>query len=253
MIIYKKQIILNFYVNVISITDLLKEIKNFLSSKKGHYICVSNVHQCIEAYNHKEFAEVVNNADLAIPDGRPIYWALKLLNNKEAEHLPGYYVTKEICKFAAKNNLRIGFYGGESKSLDKCISNLKKEYEKLMINYAYSPPFRILTREEKKQIVDNINNSEIEILFVCLGCPKQEYWMAENKDYLKCTSLGVGEVVNIISGATKLPPRWIQKIGMRWLFRLISEPKRLFWRYLSTNLKFIYLFSKQYFKFKFNL
>ena len=77
--------------------------------------------------------------------------------------------------------------------------------------------------------------------------------MAENKDYLKCTSLGVGEVVNIISGTTKLPPRWIQKIGMRWLFRLISEPKRLFWRYLSTNLKFIYLFSKQYFKFKFNL
>ena len=77
--------------------------------------------------------------------------------------------------------------------------------------------------------------------------------MAENKDYLKCTSLGVGEVVNIISGTTKLPPRWIQKIGMRWLFRLISEPRRLLWRYLSTNLKFIYFFSKQYFKFKFNL
>ena len=87
MIIYKKQIILNFYVNVISIADLLKEIKNFLSSKKGHYICISNVHQCIEAYNCKEFAEVVNNADLAIPDGRPIYWALKLLDNKEAKKL----------------------------------------------------------------------------------------------------------------------------------------------------------------------
>ena len=146
----KKEKIINFYINIISIPEFLEKVKSFLLLKKGHYICVSNVHQCIEAYERKEFAEVVNNADLAIPDGRPIYWALKLLSNKEAEQLPSYYVTKEIYKLAAENNLSIGFYGGESKSLDKCISNLKKEYEKLKINYAYSPPFRILTREEKK-------------------------------------------------------------------------------------------------------
>ena len=103
---------------------------------------------------------------------------------------------------------------------------MKKNDEKSTFPKKYSPPKK-RGFAAKKQIVDNINSSGIEILFVCLGCPKQEYWMAENKDYLKCTSLGVGEVVNIISGTTKLPPRWIQKIGMRWLFRLISEPRRL--------------------------
>ena len=249
----KKVKILNSYINPTTFKFLRSKIINWVKEKKGHYICISNVHQTIEAYNHKEFAEIVNNADLAVPDGRPIYWALKLLNIKETEHMPGYYVTKNICEFASKNNLKIGFYGGESKSLEKCISNLKKDYEGLNIEYAYSPPFRILNPEEKKKIQKDINNSNIEILFVCLGCPKQEYWMYENKNNLKCISLGVGEVVNIISGDTKFGPDWVRKIGMRWIIRLISEPRRLFWRYLSTNLKFIYLFSKQYFKFKLNL
>ena len=244
---YKKAKIISFYVNIISLKELLNQIRKFLLLKKSHYICVSNVHQCIESYKNKKFAEVINNADLAIPDGRPIYWALKLLKNKEAEQIPSYFATKQICEFASVNNLRIGFYGGETESLKKCVSNLKNEYKKLRIDYAYSPPFRALTSEEKMEVAKNINTSEIEILFVCLGCPKQEYWMAENKDYLNCTSIGIGEVLNIISGKTKLPPRWIQKIGMGWFFRLLCEPRRLFWRYFSTNFKFIYLFSRQFF------
>ena len=105
----------------------------------------------------------------------------------------------------------------------------------------------LLQMKKKKKIIDNINNSGIEILFVCLGCPKQEKWMSENKDFLKCTSIGIGEIINVISGKTKLPPRWIQKIGMGWFFRLLCEPRRLFWRYFSTNFKFIYLFSRQFF------
>jgi len=249
---YKKEKIINYYVNIISLTELLNEVKRFSLSRKGHYICVPAVHQIIEAYDHEKFAEVANNADLALPDGRPVYWALKLLKHKDVEHLPGYYVTKKLCKFAAENNLRIGFYGGENKTLNKCISNLKKEFEKLTIGYAYSPPFRMLTNEEKKEIIDNINSSEIEILFICLGCPKQEFWMAEHKDYLKCTSIGIGAAIEFISGGKIIPFKWVQKMGLFWLVRLISEPKRLFWRYLSTNCKFIYLFSKQYFKFKLN-
>ena len=250
---YKKQKIINYYVNIISLAGLLNEVKKFSLSKEGHYICVVPVHQIIEAYNHEKFEAVANNADLALPDGRPVYWALKLLNYENVEHLPGHYVTKKLCKFAAENNLRIGFYGGENKTLNKCISNLKKEFEKLTISYAYSPPFRILTNEEKKEIIDNINSSEVEILFVCLGCPKQESWMAEHKNYLKCTSLGIGAALDFIAGEKIIPPKWVQKMGLFWLVRLISEPRRLFWRYLSTNLKFVYLFSKQYFKFKFNL
>jgi N-acetylglucosaminyldiphosphoundecaprenol N-acetyl-beta-D-mannosaminyltransferase len=249
---YKKKKILSFNINIISTQELINQVKNFLILKKGHYISISNVHQCIEAHDSKDFAEVINNADLAIPDGRPIYWALKLLGYKEAEHLPGYYVTRNLCKFAADNNLKIGFYGGEKESLDKCVLNLRNEYQGLEVDYVYSPPFRSLNNEEKKKIIKDIKDSKIEILFVCLGCPKQEYWMAEHKDYLKCISIGIGEAVNLISNKTKLAPKWVERIGMRWITRLISDPKRLFWRYFYTNFKFLYYFTKQYFKFKFN-
>lgn len=247
----RKQKILSFYVNVISSNELINKVKSFLSLKKGHYICISNVHQCIEADDNKKFAEVINNADLALPDGRPIYWALKLLGHKEGEHLPGYYVVRNLCKLATLNNVKIGFYGGEKEFLDQCVSNLRNEYQGLKVDYAYSPPFRALNNEEKKKIIKDIGDSEIEILFVCLGCPKQEYWMAEHKDYLKCISVGVGEAVNLISKKQKLAPKWVEKIGMRWLTRLIAEPRRLFWRFLYTNTKFIFCFFKQYVKFKF--
>ena len=249
---YKRQKILSFHINIISIVEFIDQIKNFLLLKKGHYICVSNVHQCIEAHDSKEFAKTINNADLAIPDGRPIYWALKLLDHNEADHLPGYFVTKALCKFAAENEIKIGFYGGEDQSLEKCVLNLKNEFQGLKVEYIYSPPFKVLTKEEKKIIIKNININEIKILFVCLGCPKQEYWMAEHKDYLKCISIGIGEAVNLISNKTKLAPKWVERIGMRWITRLISDPKRLFWRYFYTNFKFLYYFTKQYFKFKFN-
>ena len=250
---FKKQRILNINVNILSAIEFLNLIKGFLFTRKSHYICVSNVHQCIEAYDNKEFAEVINNADLVISDSRPIYWALKLFNHQEAEQLTGYNSTKSLCKFASENNLSIGFYGGEKDSLEKCVLNLKKEYQGIKIDYFYSPPFRVLTNEEKKDIISDINKSEIKFLFVCTGCPKQEYWMAEHKEYLNCISVGVGEVVDLISGKMKLTPKWIHNIGMRWLTRLIADPRRLFWRYFYTNSKFIYLFLKQYLKFKINI
>ena len=248
---YKKQKILSFNINIISIQELINQVKNFLILKKGHYISISNVHQCIEAHDNKDFAEVINNADLAIPDGRSIYWALKLLGHKEAEHLPGYYVTRNLCKFAADNNLKIGFYGGEKESLDKCVLNLRNEYQGLEVDYVYSPPFRSLNNEEKKKIIKDIKDRKIEILFVCLGCPKQEYWMAEHKEDLRCLSIGIGEAVNILSNKTKIGYKWIEKIGMRWVLRLMMEPRRLFRRFLYSNSKFIYFFLKQYIKYKF--
>ena len=116
--------IINYLINNISLSNLLNRVLNWKKDKKAHYICVSNVHQCIEAYNNKEFAKVINGADIAIPDGRPIYWALRLLKNNDAEQLPSFYTTKAICKFASENDLKIGFYGGETKSLERCVFNL---------------------------------------------------------------------------------------------------------------------------------
>ena len=244
----KKEKILTHNISIISKENLIQQTKKFSISNKGHYICITPVHAIIEAYNDDNFSNVVNNADLCLPDGRPVYWALKILNHKDAEYFPGYYVTKIICKFAAENKIKVGFYGGEAETLNKCKEKLQNEFKELDINYIYSPPFRNLTDEEKKIVIDDINKSEIKFLFVCLGCPKQEFWMAEHKDSIKSTKIGIGAAIGFISGESYLPPLWIQKIGLFWLTRLISEPRRLFLRYFRTNIKFIYLFFKQFIK-----
>ena len=237
--------IINYLINNISLSNLLKKVLYWHKDKKAHYICISNVHSCIESFKDKRFQQAHNSSDLALPDGRPIYWALKLLGSKNAEHLPGYYITDKICELANKKNIKIGFYGSTNKNLKKIQFNLKKKYKKLQIKYSYSPPFRKLKPLENKKIIKEINKFKLDILFVCLGCPKQELWMHEHKKNLKCIMIGVGAVADFLSGNKILPNKFFEYLGLAWLIRLISEPKRLFWRYFSTNFLFIFLFILQ--------
>ena len=119
--------IITYLINNISFSNLLKKILYWHKDKKAHYICISNVHSCIESFKDKKFKQAHNSADLALADGRPIYWALRLLGSKNAEHLPGYYVTEKICELANKNNIKVGFYGSTNKNLKKIQINLKKK------------------------------------------------------------------------------------------------------------------------------
>jgi len=237
--------IINYFINSIPIDYVLKYILNSSKKKKSKYICISNVHSCIESFKDKRFKQVHNSADLALADGRPIYWALRLLGSKKAEHLPGYYVTDKLCELANKKKIKIGFYGSTNENLKKIKLNLKKKYRKLRIEYIFSPPFRTLSKSEDKKIVSEINKSKIDILFVCLGCPKQELWMYQHRNKLKCTMLGIGAVADFLSGNKILPSKFFEYLGLAWLIRLITEPRRLFWRYFSTNFLFIFLFFLQ--------
>jgi len=246
----KKIKIIKYLINPIKISYLLKFILSAKKSKKSNYICISNVHSCIESFKSVEFRLAHNSADIAIPDGRPIYWALKLLGSKSAEHLPGYYVTEKICELANKKNINIGFYGSTSKNLTKIKNKLHKKYKNLKIKYLYSPPFRKLNLKEEIKIFKNIKKSKIHILFVCLGCPKQELWMYKNKNKLNCTMLGIGAVADFLSGNKILPNKFFEYLGLAWLVRLITEPRRLFWRYFSSNTIFIFLFFLQLIRYK---
>ena len=227
--------IINYLINSISLENLLKKILHWIKYNQPSYICVSNVHSCIESFWNNDFKIAHNSANIAIPDGRPIFWALKLLGSKHAEHLPGYEVTKKLCDLSNKEKLNIGFYGSTNENLKKIQKNLKKKYKQLKIKYIHSPPFRTLSKLEEKKIVYEINKSKIDILFVCLGCPKQELWMYEHKNKLKCTMLGIGAVADFLSGNKILPNKFFEYLGLAWLIRLITEPRRLFWRYFSTN------------------
>ncbi len=243
--------IINMEVNVIDLNEALEQVSFLTKSDSGAYICVSNVHMCMEVYDSTKFATVVNNADLVIPDGKPLSWAQKLLGHENAKQVRGQDIMNALCALSAEKGLKLGFYGGSSNELlDKVKSKLTKSYPEIVIEYAFSPPFRSLTAEEDAEVVNAINNAEVDILFVGIGCPKQERWMAEHKDELNCVMLGVGAAYDFIAGEKKHAPRWIQKIGMEWLFRLCSEPKRLWRRYFSTNPRFIWHFGKQLLKSK---
>ena len=243
----KRVRILNSYISSISFNDLCEEIFYWIKNKEKRYICVSAVHACILAYKDIAFSKAYNNADIVAPDGRPLFWALKLLGHNYSEHLRGEFLTRNITKFAAVNNFEVGFYGGKKNSIDKCINVLKNENKNLNISYTFSPPspFTDLLKEKDIELINKINSSKTKILFVALGCPVQELWMESYKKDLNCICIGIGAAVDFISGEKISAPNWIQKLGLEWLLRLISEPRRLFWRYFSTNFLFIFLFFLQ--------
>jgi len=217
------------------------------SSKHSSYVCVSNVHMCMEAFDDSSFRDVVNSADLVIPDGRPISWAQKALGFRSARQVRGQDIMNEICSVSGAKNLKIGFYGGSSDELlEQVVNSLQKDYPDIKIVYHYSPPFRPLTSEEDEQVVREINDAGVNVLFVGIGCPKQERWMAEHKGKVHCVMLGVGAAFDFIAGSKKHAPRWVQYIGMEWLFRLLSEPRRLWKRYLKHNPRFVYYFVQQW-------
>ena len=243
--------IIQMDVDVVNIDASLAAIEALAKSKKGAYVCVSNVHMCMEVFDSDDFRLIVNNADLIIPDGRPISWAQNLLGHKNAEQVRGQDIMNELCRISGEKKLKIGLYGGSSNALlEQIISKLKQSYRDIDISFTYSPPFRPLTDSENQDVIAKINESEVNILFVGIGCPKQEIWMAEHKDNVNCVMLGVGAAYDFIAGSKKHAPMWMRKVGLEWLFRLCSEPQRLWKRYLKQNPRFIYHFSKQLLKHK---
>jgi len=244
--------VLKMHVDVIGLQETLSRTLDLVKGNRGAYICVSNVHMCMETFDSFEFAEIVNNADLVIPDGKPLSWAQKLLGHKDAEQVRGQDITNALCKLSEDKGLKLGFYGGSSNEILEAVKrSLTKSYPNILIEYAFSPPFKPLTIEEDEEVVSAINAANVDILFVGIGCPKQERWMAGHKDKVNCVMLGVGAAYDFIAGKKKHAPRWVQTIGMEWFFRLLSEPKRLWRRYLSTNPRFIWYLSKQLFNHKF--
>lgn len=239
--------VINMKVAITTLDNTLEQVEALAIKKKGSYVCVSNVHMCMEVFDSQEFEQVVNSADLVIPDGKPLSWAQKLLGHRTAEQVRGQDIMNALCAASGEKSLNIGFYGGSSEELlNKVKSKLVESYPDINITYACSPPFRPLTPEEDTEVVTAINDAEVNVLFVGIGCPKQERWMAEHKGNLNCVMLGVGAAYDFIAGEKKHAPRWMQKIGMEWMFRLCSEPKRLWKRYFSTNPRFIWHFTKQY-------
>lgn len=239
--------ILAMRVDILDHQSVITKVLELIATGSGSYVCVSNVHMCMEVFDSLEFRKIVNDADLVVADGRPIYWAQKLLGAKEAAQVRGQDLMQALCELSVDRSLRIGLYGGASDELlEKTVEKLKSFKPGIEFAYTYSPPFRPLTPSEDARVVQEINDANVDILFVGIGCPKQERWMAAHRDSVNCVMVGVGAAFDFICGSKRHAPKFMQTLGLEWLFRLASEPKRLASRYLIQNPRFLYHFSLQW-------
>lgn len=237
--------LLGMRVDATSYGDASEQVLAWAARSESRYVCVSTVHMVMEAHDDPEFRRIVNGASLVTPDGVPLVWALRLLGVPEATRVYGPQLTPRLCGHAAAAGVPVGFYGGSQDTLDRMIPRLQERYPGLQVAYAHSPPFRPLEPDEQEHIVGEINASKARILFVGLGCPKQERWMAAHIGRVQAVMLGVGAAFDFLAGSKRQAPAWLQRAGLEWAFRLVSEPRRLWYRYLYHNPRFLMLFAAQ--------
>lgn len=234
--------------NVLNLDTAISAIDALVRDENGGYVCFSTVHMVMESYDDAEFGDKVNAADLIVPDGMPLVWMQRWQGRHEARRIRANDLMIALCEHAAKNGITVGFYGGKQEVIDAIISRAGRELPDLRIVYACSPPFRQLTEDEDAAIVDEINSASPHILFIGLGCPKQENWMHAHRNKLRSVMLGVGASFDFYAGNIRECPDWIGRLGLEWLFRLAQEPKRLWRRYLILNPQFMFLAAIQLIK-----
>jgi N-acetylglucosaminyldiphosphoundecaprenol N-acetyl-beta-D-mannosaminyltransferase len=221
-----------------------------MSGKTSTYTCIANVHMLVEAYSNASFASIVNNADMITPDGMPLTWGLKLLHGVRQDRVAGMDLLPDLLEEAQRKMIPVYFYGGTESMLARIRENIPMLYPALKIAGMFSPPFRELSAAELGLTAQFINKSGAKIVFVILGCPKQEVWMSKMKNKIKGTMIGVGGALPVLLGIQKRAPVWMQRNGLEWLFRLGQEPRRLFKRYAVTNSIFIFLLCKEFIRIK---
>lgn len=228
--------------NVVQIPQVIRQIIAWASAGKcGHYVCVSNVHSTVESQLDRSLKTTLNASDLNVPDGMPIVWLGRLQGHKIHRRVYGPELFEGVLHETQGLGLNHFFYGGSQSTLDALIPALQYAFPDLRIAGSYSPPFRPLTAEEKRDVIDMITRSSPDILWVGLGCPKQELWMSGYCDLLNVpVMVGVGQAFNIYAGHLRQAPRWMRENGLEWLFRLCLEPRRLWMRYLVYNTLFLY-------------
>jgi N-acetylglucosaminyldiphosphoundecaprenol N-acetyl-beta-D-mannosaminyltransferase len=237
--------ILGMRVDATSYPEACRMVLAWARAGQSRYVCVATVNNVMEAWDSPDFLRIMNHADLVTPDGMPLVWGLRLLGVPGASRVYGPDLTSCLLAAAEQEQLPVGFYGGSWAVLRRLVETVAERYPRLRVAYAWSPPFRPLGLEEDLRIADEINRSGARILFVGLSSPKQDRWMAAQRGRVRAVMLGVGAAFDFLAGAKPQAPRWMMGLGLEWLFRLGSEPRRLWRRYLKHNPRFVLLFALQ--------
>ncbi len=237
--------ILNTNINVTNMQETVAYLTEHLDELRGNYICVANVHTTVMSYRDKKYNMIQNSGAMCLPDGKPLSIVCRRRGFYDAKRVPGPDLMPKIFEISKEHNFRHYFYGGSPETLNKLKEKLKRSYPWLNIVGMYSPPYRAITEQEDEQAVKEINAAKPDFIWVALGAPKQEEWMYEHQFKVSGIMLGVGAAFDFCAGTVKRAPAWIQELCLEWLYRLVQDPKRLFMRYLSTNLSFLVKVAKE--------
>jgi N-acetylglucosaminyldiphosphoundecaprenol N-acetyl-beta-D-mannosaminyltransferase len=237
--------ILGVQVNALAMPSTLQIFANYISNRQSAYVCVVPAHSVMECVQNPSLYPAFNNSNLTTPDGMAIVWLMRLKGHKSVQRVYGPDLLISACEFGISRDWRHYFLGGTDQTLAMLTAKLQTTYPDLKIVGHYAPPFRPLSPEENEQIIASIRNSQADIVWIGLGSPRQEIWMHEN--FSKTDSsvmIGIGAAFDFLSGSKPQSPRWLQKLGMEWFFRLVSEPKRLWPRYRQYP-RFVWLVIRE--------
>lgn len=243
--------LIQFPISIGPYSSFVNKIIDLASNQSSAYVCVANVHMLVEAYFDQEFFQVLKDANIVTPDGMPITWGLSFFHGIKQDRVAGMDLLPDLLREMMQKKLSVYFYGGSQNLLSTTRSYVKEQFPQLNVKGYHCPPFRTLTDAENEATINKINLSKAHIVFVVLGCPKQEKWMSAMRGRINACMIGIGGALPVMVGLQNRAPMWMQDHGLEWLYRLYREPKRMFKRYIVTNSVFIFLVFKEIIKIKF--
>lgn len=230
--------VLGARIDAMSWETALDRLLGWAKNRESRYVAICNAHVVVSATYNKTYGAVINGADMATPDGAPVAWMLRRQGFVDQPRISGPDLMWALCERCALEGVPVYCYGTKPETLALLEQRLLAAFPALQIQVE-SPPFRAMTPEEDEAAVQRINASGAGVVFVALGCPKQECWMAEHRGRVKGVMVGVGAAFAFHAGTVKRAPLWMQNNGLEWFHRLVCEPRRLWKRYFVTNTLFI--------------
>ena len=240
-----KQVVLDSGISTGSFQEFVDKILQLGAARNSAYVCCANVHMIVEAHRDVSFRQVLDEANLVTPDVGPVASVAGWLSGQPQERVAGMDLLPALLAEAAQRGQSVYFYGTTDEVLQAIVDRAKRELPTLRLVGTCAPPFRTLTPEEEEAHVAAINAADPDLLFVALGCPRQERWMAAHRGKVKACMLGVGQALLVYAGMEQRLPLWARRLWLEWAYRLWLEPRRLWRRYLITNSRFLYLMARR--------
>ena len=238
--------VLGVGISAINLEATVTEIEGWIRDSERQYVNVCNVHTVMECQRDVRLRSIVNGSGLAVPDGMPLVWLDRVHGHRHAGRVYGPDLMLALCARSEHTGHRHFFYGGAPGVAEQLIGNLRRRFPALRVAGVYSPPFRPADTPESPDVLDAIDASSPDIVWVGLGTPKQDYWVARHRPRLRAPALiAVGAAFDFHAGLLRQAPRWVQRSGFEWLFRLSQEPRRLAYRYLAYNPLFVWRVFEQ--------